>query len=345
MNTPSAHQPLSGSERTQPSGARRVGSVDPAEQVTIRVILRRRTGVPADSAIEAYLAAAPTQRETLSAEEHAQRFGAAASDLDGVQAFLRSGGLTIDEAHAASRTVMATGTAAQLSELFSVTLGRYEAPLPTTGKLRDSLPGTQTYRSHEGPVHVPAVLADVIVGVFGLDNRRITRRNDAIDPPVTSTTAVPQVMRRYNFPAGKATGQTIGIFASYGIPGIGYAQSDINSYFADPALSGFTVVPTPVAVQDIDGTTNNPAHPDGEATQDICIASTVAQGATIAVYFNAGDENGWLGVLKKTAFPQAGDPTPSVLSCSFYICSGGIRRPGAPRFGPAFHLRLRGTVH
>ena len=98
-------------------------------------------------------------------------------------------------------------------------------------------------------------------------------------------------MQRYNFPAGKATGQTVGIFASFGNPGIGYAQSDIDKYYAAPALSGFTA-PTPVAVQDIDGTMNDPTSPDGEATQDICIASTVAQDATIAVYFNAGDEAG-----------------------------------------------------
>jgi kumamolisin len=166
--------------------------------------------------------------------------------------------------------------------------------------------------------------------VFGLDNRHITRRNSNSDPPVTNTTTVPQMMQRYDFPTNKATGQTIAIFAvQYG----GYVQSDINSYYAAAALSGFTA-PTPRDVTDIDGTKNNAQNPDPEVTQDICISSTVAQDATIAVYFNAGDQNGWLGVLKHATFPQSGDPTPSVLSSSFYICDGddaaGRARAGIP---------------
>jgi kumamolisin len=337
VNVPAGYRPLSGSERTQPSGARRAGPADPAEQVTVRVIVRRRTGAPADSAVEAYLTTAPMQRQALSVEEHAQRFGAAGSDLDGVRAFLRSGGLTIDETHAASRTVMATGTVAQLNDLFGVTLGRYEAPLPPTRKRRPEPRGTQSYRSHDGPVHLPAVLADVVVGVFGLDNRRIARPNGAGDPTFTETTTVPQVMNRYNFPLSKAAGQTVGIFATYGdynvdyFQGIGYAQSDIDAYYADPALAGFTA-PVLVPVQDIDGTANNPANPDSEATQDICIASTVAQGAAIAVYFNEANENGWLAVLKKATFPGAADPRPSVLSSSFYVCDGDdpLGRDGIP---------------
>ena len=183
-------------------------------------------------------------------------------------------------------------------------------------------------------MHVSAELTDVIVGVLGLDNRQIAGRNGAGDPPVTNPTSVPEMMQHYNFPTHSAGGQTIGIFASFPVRGsavIGYVQSDINQYYAAPSLSGFTA-PTPVPVQNIDGTQNNPAMPDGEATMDICIASTVAQGATIAVYFNAGDENGWHGVLQKVAFPQAGDPTPSVLSSSFFLCKGDdpVGRGGIP---------------
>jgi hypothetical protein len=89
------------------------------------------------------------------------RNGESGSDLDGVRAFLRSGGLTIDETHAPGRTVLATGTAAQLSDLFSVTLGRYEASLPPTGRRQADPPGTQTYRSYEGPIHVPVAVSVV----------------------------------------------------------------------------------------------------------------------------------------------------------------------------------------
>jgi kumamolisin len=336
MSKPAGHQSLRGSERIQPGGSRRLGPADPAEQVTIRVIVRRRGDRPAAD-LETHLSTAPMQREALSADDYAERFGAAPSDLDDVAAFLRSGGLTIEDAHPASRTIMATGTVAQLSDLFSVTLRQYRGALPPAGKLPGRPPGTHTYRSHEGPVQVPAALADVIVGVFGLDNRRITGKNGAGDPPVTNPTSVPQIMQRYNFPTSGAAGQTVGIFASFGSPGIGYAQSDIDSYYAAAELSGLTA-PTPVPVQNIDGTANDPASPDGEATQDICIASTVAQGADIAVYFNAGDENGWLGVLQKATFPAAGEPTPSVLSSSFFICEGDDPAGRAVRGTPTSFL-------
>ena len=120
-------------------------------------------------------------------------------------------------------------------------------------------------------------------------------------------------MQRYSFPANKATGQTVAIFATPGGPpkgpglpaGTGYAPSDIDSYYA--ALPGFTA-PTLVPVQNIDGTQNDPTDPDPEVTQDICIASTVAQDATIAVYFNRGDNNGRLAALQRATFPEAGGP-------------------------------------
>jgi hypothetical protein len=39
-------------------------------------------------------------------------------------------------------------------------------------------------------------------------------------------------------------------------------------------------------VTDTDGTENNAQLPDPEATQGICISSTVAQGATTAAFFD-----------------------------------------------------------
>jgi kumamolisin len=334
MSVPAGHRALTASEQIQPRSATLLGATDPQERITARVIVRRRTDVTAAADIQARLHMHPAQREPLSAAEHARRFGAAQADLDPIAALLTSGGLQIEEIDAASRTILASGTATQFGTLFSVTLERYEAPILSPGKGRPRQPELQTYRSFTGSIHVPAELADLIVGVFGLDNRRISARNTSGDPPVTSTTTVPQVMQRYNFPTNKATGQTIAILA---VPNVssgqgGYLQSDINSYYAAAALNGFTA-PTPTDVTDIDGTRNNAPNPDTEVTQDICIASTVAQGATIAVYFNAGDQNGWLGVLTRATFPRAGDPTPSVLSSSFSICGGGTISSAAPRQG------------
>jgi kumamolisin len=207
MSVPAGHRALTASEQIQPRGARLLGPADAQERITARVIVRRRTDVTAAADIEARLHMHPAQREPLSAAAHARRFGAAQADLDPIAAFLTSGGLQIAEIDAASRTILASGTAAQFGTLFSVTLERYEAPILSPGKGPPRQPELQTYRSFTGSIHVPAELTDLIVGVFGLDNRRITARNAGGDPPVTSTTTVPQVMQRYTFPTTRRPGK------------------------------------------------------------------------------------------------------------------------------------------
>ena len=76
MKMPAGYQALKGSERSRPNGARLLGPADPAERITARIILRRRTDVPAAADLEARLSTHPMRREVLSADEHAQRFGA-----------------------------------------------------------------------------------------------------------------------------------------------------------------------------------------------------------------------------------------------------------------------------
>ena len=174
--------------------------------------------------------------------------GAVPSELDKVVAFLRSGGLVIDDTDQASRTVKATGTAAQMNALFGVTLNQYDAFLPQDPADLSGARSRQTYRSHEGQVHAPAELADIIVGVFGLDNKIITGRNGSGDPSNTKTTTVPLIMQRYNFPTNSAAGQTVAIFSATGANGTGYAQSDIDAYYSADALRGFKL-PTIVLVE------------------------------------------------------------------------------------------------
>jgi kumamolisin len=323
ITVPPGYSPVSGTEQGQPAGARLTGPQDARELITVRVVLRRRTDTDTDA--EAGLAdrlrTHPLLREPLTADEFGTRFGASAGDIDRVAGHLRAGGLTIIETNGPSRTIRAAGPAEALNRLFSVELGRYEAPLPVSAspRRRGERAGTQTYRSHVGPVHVPDELADLIIGVFGLDNRMISLRDSAGDPPGTTTTTVPQIASRYNFPTNSAEGQTVAIFATYDGGSIGFAQSDIHAYYAGlPA--GYTA-PIPLT-PNVDGTANDPGNPDPEATQDICIASTVAQGAAIAVYLNAGGTDGWLAVLDKVTFPVGSEPRPSVLSSSFYLANG-----------------------
>jgi kumamolisin len=247
-------------------------------------------------------------RPRLSEAAFAERYGAAPEELGLIAAFLRAHAITIDETNAARRTVVATGTVAQMSKAFAVTLGRYHRE---TRRHAGEAAHSETFRGREGPIHVPGELAPLIVGVFGLDNRRITKRN-AADPPNTTRITVPNITGLYRFPANSAAGQTIAIFSERG-----YRHADIAQYYATlPA--GFTV-PT---LTDVSVDASNNGSADGETTQDICIAATAAPGAAVAVYFTSFSQVGWVDLVKRVVHPSAGDPVCSVLSSSFYVSNG-----------------------
>src|ERR1019366_6310054 len=58
-----------------------------------------------------------------------------------------------------------------------------------------------------------------------------------------------------------------------------------------------------------------------EITQDISTSATVAQGATVNVYFTQNSEQGWVAFLNRVLQPQGENP-PTVLSCSWVLYQG-----------------------
>ena len=303
--TPKGYKRLAGSERHPSKGAEYLGPADPNEKFTATIILRRRPdGTPVPDFD--YFAKTPfAERQRMPEASFAAEFGAHPDDLRRVEEFARTHGLRVQEANAARRSVMVAGTVEQMSRAFGVTLGRYRH---TIVRRRRGHPETETYRGRDGYIHVPSELSEIVTGVFGLDNRTITKHN-AADPPGTTPLPTTEITKLYDFPTNAAAGQTIGIVSSAG----GYLASDINLTFAG----------TPPQLTDvsIDGQTNG-GFPDGETTQDICIAALAAPGAAMAVYFQPGDEMGWVNLFFRVAHPGLGDPRCSVVSSSFYICDG-----------------------
>ena len=114
--------------------------------------------------------------------------------------------------------------------------------------------------------------------MFGLDNRSVTHHNLA-DPPATGTITLPEVPDLYEFPAKSAAGQTIAIFSEGG-----YLSSDIAANFG-----GCPPVVTDVSVN---ASNSGIRRDNGETTQDIVIAASVAPGADVAVYFCGGRSRG-----------------------------------------------------
>jgi len=209
---PSDYVVLEGSERRPSPGARLVGPADAQERMTVTIVLRRRPDGEPVPDFEHFLTTPPAERPRLSAEEFASKYGASPQDIDEVTQFAESKGLSVESTNAARRAVVVSGTVEQMSKAFAVGLDTYEHEVETR---RGAKPVMEQYRGRDGSVHVPKDLVDVVVGVFGLDNRRITKHN-AADPPNTNPLAITTLTSLYNFPTNSASGQTIGIFSEAG---------------------------------------------------------------------------------------------------------------------------------
>lgn len=309
IDIPAGYRRIEGSERRPSSKAKFLGPADLNETFSVTIVLRRRPDGPPLPDISSFVAKTLNERLHMSNDEFEEKYGAAPDDIKKVVEFAKTRGLKVVESHAARRTIVVSGTAAQMSEAFGVTLGRYQHDIVLR---RGEKPQTETYRGRDGFVHVPSELSDIVVGVFGLDNRTITKSN-SVESPNTTTLTVPQVSKLYNYPTNSSTGQTIGIYSVSG-----YDIRDIKSYFAGlPA--GYTMP----KVNDIIVHGTNPGFDvGGETTQDICIAASFAPGSAISVYITTRGQRGWVDLINRVVHPNAGEVHCSVLSSSFFISKG-----------------------
>ena len=283
---------IAGSDKREPIDAKPIGEVDPAERLTVTVLLRRRGG--ADAAAVGSATTAP-----LSHEEFAAQHGADAADVDVLEAFAHDHGLTVGETNLGARTMKLTGTVADLTSAFRPRLHLYKAA------------GVRI-RGRTGSLSAPAEVTAVIEGVFGLDNRPVarphfrpaaarpgrggTRAPDQGDAGVAPRNApdgslsTPEIAKLYGFPSGlDGTGQCIAIIELGG----GFRTKDLTTYFKALKLPK----PKVVAVG-IDSGHNAPGDPaDGEVMLDIEVAGAVAPKATIAVYFAPNTDQGFLDAL------------------------------------------------
>src|SRR5436190_8327814 len=230
---PDGYRRLDGSQRSPAPSATFLGPADAAEKVTVTIVLRRRLDGPQPPGHDFFSTTPPAQRRRLPTDDFADRYGAAPEDIARVTDFIRSHGLAVTETHAARRSVVASGTVAQMNEAFAVELGCYKHDVV---RRPGEDPQAETYRGRDGFIHVPADLADIVIGVFGLDNRRVTKRNGA-DPPNTTTISVQDMIKLYNFPTNSAAGQTIAIFSEGG-----YRTSDLQAYYAPLSVPSITDV-------------------------------------------------------------------------------------------------------
>jgi hypothetical protein len=302
---PTNYRALTASERKPRTGAKRTGSVDPNEILTVSVRLRRRPDAPALPDLNNLAATPRGEKQYLSREDFAAQYGASPADVDKIVQFARTNGLEVVESSIPRRTVVLKGTAAKISKAFAVDFGVYETK-------------DEKYRGREGAVHVPVDLVDIVEGVFGLDNRKMARplnkrsglkAAEASPDQATVPLTPPQVAQLYGFPTSpNASGQTIGILEFGG----GYNLSDVQLFYN----SVHVPVPSLTAVS-VDGQTNTPGSDDYsvETLLDIDVAGSAAPGAKLAVYFAPWSEQGWVDAVTTAVHDTTNRP--SVLSISY----------------------------
>jgi kumamolisin len=318
------HQvPLPGSERKPYRDAKILATADPNERLEVTVMVRRRKPLPSPATMGNQL---PRQREYLTPEKLDSEYGADPADLKKVEAFAQQHGLQVVESSEGRRSVILSGTVAAFEKAFGVQLHIYQH-------------AHGTYRGRTGPVHVPAELADIIEGVFGLDNRPFARPHFRRFQPHAASHAAfdpPQVAKLYNFPTGAdGQGQCIGILELGG----GFRPADLQKYFQRLGLPLPQVIPVSVDHAH-NQPTGNSGGPDGEVVLDIEVAGAVAPGARIAVYFAPNDRSGkgFLDALSKAVHDTVNRP--SVISISW----GGPESDGSDNFTRQFNQILQSAA-
>jgi kumamolisin len=311
---------IAGSARTIVSGAREIGAVNPDERVAVTLRLRPAGGGPVAATPD--LSSHPTRpgRFATRSEVRLTR-GMARGDVEIVRAFANDHGLTVGEVALAERKVVLEGSAAAFAGAFGVTLRRYQV-------------GDRTYRGRTGTVTVPASIASVVEGVFGLDDRQQAQPHfqvlgtagapaapgiaaaAAAAPMAAATVTPPELSAAYDFPSdADGTGQCIAIIELGG----GFRRTDLKTYFA-----GLGIPAPRVTAVSVDGGRNQPSTADtadGEVMLDIEVAAAIAPKAQIAVYFAPNTDRGFLDAITKAIHDNR--RRPSIVSISWGAAESG----------------------
>ena len=294
---------VSGSERQPVRGARLIRDSHPDQTIEVSIRLR-----PKSEAKHKELRSALEKPgfEHMSRAEFENAHGADRADLDKIKKFAQEFDLKVRETgtELARRTVILSGTVSNLQKAFNVELKEYSHP-------------KGNFRGRVGAVHVPAEYADIIKGVFGLDNRPQAEPHFRRLPPAVGIKAHTatishdpnEVAQIYDYPAGDGSGECIGIIELGG----GFQLDDLSNYFSSLNINEPQVVSVSV-----DGGSNSPSTPDsadGEVMLDIEVAGAIAPGAKIVVYFAPNTDQGFLDAI--TTAVHDSDNQPSAISISW----------------------------
>jgi kumamolisin len=249
--------------------------------------------------------------QRMTKEELAQQFSAKKEDADKVEKTLKKFGLKVENVSLETRSMRVSGTAKAMEAAF-------KAGLALMHSAADG-----DYFGREGTLQIPRALKGIVTGVFGLDQRRMAKRQRMMGLAATShaSTLPPlgpaDLEQRYNFPPGDAAGQNIAI-AEFGG---GYFADDTTAYCKKfgrsvpnvtaiavdaPAftLQQILALPKPQRMDQLDTSI--------EVMMDVQVIAGLCPKANISVYFSTFDQKGWVDLLNEVI-----NAMPTVLSISW----------------------------
>ncbi len=314
---------ISGSERKPVRGARLIHNSHPDQTLEVSIRLR-----PKSEAKHRELRSALEKPgfKHMSRAEYENAHGADPADLNQIKKFAQEFGLKVHETgtELARRTVVLSGTVSNMQKAFNVELKEYSHP-------------KGNFRGRIGAISVPSEYADMIKGVFGLDNRpqaephfrRMQQPTGKLKAHTATASHDPnEVAQIYDYPPGDGTGQCIGLIELGG----GFQLNDISNYF-----SLLNIKPPQVLSVSVDGGKNSPSTPDsadGEVMLDIEVAGAIAPAAKIVVYFAPNTDQGFLDAVTTAAHDSTNQP--SVISISWGSAESNWTAQAMTSFDDAF---------
>jgi len=290
-------------------GRTAIGTVTPSQEISLTLGL-----TPSDQAgLAAFIDTvsdpkSPLYGHYLTVQQFAASYGASASAIDAVTAYLKSEGLTVGPVYANHLAMDVTGTAAQVENAFGVTLHTYY----------DAATKRAFYANATNPA-VPASIATDIVSVAGLSSYGIRKHRSvarkASPSAVAQATAdiTPTAARgAYNLTSSinsgyNGSGKTVGLveFSAYTASNPAY----YNSYYGLGA--------TAASVVNVDGGTTDKSG-DVEAELDIEVEYALAPKATVKVYEAPNSDAGEVALYAALVSNDV-----SVISSSWGIYESG----------------------
>jgi kumamolisin len=284
---------------------------DSNETIEVTVRLRRKKKLPPKS----------LKGETMTRKAYQKDYGADKKDADKVEAFAHAHHLSTVEVSLPRRSVILRGTISNFEAAFNI-----------------QIQIVNKFRTLTEEIKIPADLAPIITGVFGLENRRAARpmfqvamKGDKIISHAQSPQSFNpnQLGKIYGFPTGvTGKGECIGIIELGG----GFRNADITKFFKNLGIAA----PTVKAIS-VDGGKNSPTtadSADGEVMLDIEVAGAIANEATIAVYFAPNTDQGFLDAITTAIHDTINKP--SVISISWGSAESNWTNQALDNFNEAF---------